>query len=105
MMRKTIATLTTLLALMAPAHAADDTMAAPVLRASVNVTSDVVRVGDLVDNAGPAAQIAVSHDTGWLRGYQDRTDARLLHRLGLLLPEASAPLDIREEEGDGARGQ
>jgi flagella basal body P-ring formation protein FlgA len=59
MMRKTIATLTTLLALMAPAHAADDTMAAPVLRASVNVTSDVVRVGDLVDNAGPAAQIAV----------------------------------------------
>lgn len=58
-MRKTIATLSALLALTLPARAADDTMAAPVLRASVNVTSDVVRVGDLVDNAGSAAQIPV----------------------------------------------
>ncbi|MBR1219757.1 flagellar basal body P-ring formation protein FlgA [Bradyrhizobium sp. U87765 SZCCT0131] len=31
----------------------------PVLRASVSVSSDVVRIGDLVDNAGSAAQIAV----------------------------------------------
>jgi flagella basal body P-ring formation protein FlgA len=31
----------------------------PVLHATVTVTSDVVRVGDLVDNAGTAAQIAV----------------------------------------------
>jgi flagellar basal body P-ring formation protein FlgA len=30
-----------------------------VLRANVNVTGEVVRIGDLVDNAGPAAQIAV----------------------------------------------
>ena len=32
---------------------------APVLRASVNVASDVVRIGDVVDNAGTAAQIAI----------------------------------------------
>ena len=34
-------------------------IAAPVLRASVNVASDVVRIGDVVDNAGNAAQIAI----------------------------------------------
>ncbi len=61
MIRKTIATLAALLALAAPVRAetADDTLAAPTLRASVNVTSDVVRVGDLIDNAGSAAQIPV----------------------------------------------
>ncbi|HEV7877543.1 flagellar basal body P-ring formation chaperone FlgA [Bradyrhizobium sp.] len=32
---------------------------APVLRASINVASDVVRIGDVVDNAGAAAQIAI----------------------------------------------
>ena len=36
-----------------------DDVAAPVLRASVNVASDVVRIGDVVDNAGTAAQIAI----------------------------------------------
>ena len=36
-----------------------DTLTVPTLRASVNVSSDVVRIGDLVDNAGTAAQIAV----------------------------------------------
>jgi flagella basal body P-ring formation protein FlgA len=34
-------------------------VAAPVLRANVNVASDVVRIGDVVDNAGNAAQIAI----------------------------------------------
>jgi flagella basal body P-ring formation protein FlgA len=34
-------------------------VAAPVLRANVNVASDVVRIGDVVDNAGKAAQIAI----------------------------------------------
>ena len=29
------------------------------LRAGVTVTSDVVRIGDVIDNAGPAAQIAI----------------------------------------------
>lgn len=59
MIRTTIATITALLALALPAQAADDGIAAPTLRASVTVTSDVVRVGDLIDNAGSAAQIAV----------------------------------------------
>src|SRR3954471_16266004 len=36
-----------------------DVMAAPRLRATVTVTSDIVRIGDLIDNAGPAAQIAM----------------------------------------------
>jgi flagellar basal body P-ring formation protein FlgA len=37
----------------------DDVIAAPALRASVTVSGDVVRIGDLIDNAGTAAQIAV----------------------------------------------
>jgi flagella basal body P-ring formation protein FlgA len=37
----------------------DDTIAAPVLRANVAVTGDVVRIGDVIDNAGVAAQIAI----------------------------------------------
>jgi flagella basal body P-ring formation protein FlgA len=41
------------------AQSREDAVAAPVLRASVNVASDVVRIGDVVDNAGPAAQIAI----------------------------------------------
>jgi len=41
------------------AQSGDDVIAAPVLRASVTVTSDVVRIGDVIDNAGVAAQIAI----------------------------------------------
>ncbi|HEV7601037.1 MAG TPA: flagellar basal body P-ring formation chaperone FlgA [Bradyrhizobium sp.] len=41
------------------AQSREDAIAAPVLRASVNVTADVVRIGDVVDNAGNAAQIAI----------------------------------------------
>ena len=37
----------------------DDAIAAPVLRASVTVSGDVVRIGDVIDNAGTAAQIAI----------------------------------------------
>jgi len=48
-----------LLALSAPARAADEAIAQPTLRASITVTSDVVRVGDLIDNAGSTAQIPV----------------------------------------------
>src|SRR6266536_895764 len=36
-----------------------DVIATPALRATVNVTSDIVRIGDLVDNAGPAAQTPI----------------------------------------------
>jgi flagella basal body P-ring formation protein FlgA len=54
-------------ALPAPALAASadnwasDTavIALPVLRANVAVTSDIVRIGDVIDNAGPASQIAI----------------------------------------------
>lgn len=59
MIRITLATVSTLLVLALPARAADDGIAAPTLRASVTVTSDVVRVGDLIDNAGSAALIPV----------------------------------------------
>ena len=59
MMRKTITTLAALIALSASARAADDAITPPTLRASITVTSDVVRVGDLVDHAGSAAQVAV----------------------------------------------
>lgn len=52
-------------ALLATATAAlgqakrDDTIAAPKLRANISVASEVVRIGDLIDNAGPAAGIAI----------------------------------------------
>ena len=36
-----------------------DVIAAPVLRASVTVSGDLVRIGDVIDNAGSAAQIAI----------------------------------------------
>lgn len=59
MIRATLATISALLALALPAAAADDFIASPTLRASVSVTADVVRVGDLIDNAGSAALIPV----------------------------------------------
>ncbi|MBB4368583.1 flagella basal body P-ring formation protein FlgA [Bradyrhizobium sp. cir1] len=59
MIRTTLATISALLLLAMPAEAADDGIAAPTLRANVTVTSDVVRVGDLIDNAGSAALIPV----------------------------------------------
>jgi flagella basal body P-ring formation protein FlgA len=37
----------------------DDVIAPPVLRASVSVSGDIVRIGDVIDNAGPAAQIGI----------------------------------------------
>lgn len=41
------------------AQSNDDTIAVPVLRAKIIVTADVVRIGDVIDNAGPAARIAI----------------------------------------------
>ena len=41
------------------AQTRDDVAAVAVLRASVTVTSDVVRIGDVIDNAGTSAQIAI----------------------------------------------
>jgi flagella basal body P-ring formation protein FlgA len=59
MIRTTLATISALLVLALPARAADEFIATPTLRASITVTSDVVRVGDLIDNAGSAALIPV----------------------------------------------
>jgi flagella basal body P-ring formation protein FlgA len=59
MLRTTFAVL---LALTAPATAQVTGSlgpASPLLKHSVTVTSDVVRIGDLIDNAGTAAQIAI----------------------------------------------
>lgn len=59
MLRTTFAVL---LALTAPATAQVTGSlgpASPLLKRSVTVTSEVVRIGDLVDNAGAAAQIAI----------------------------------------------
>ena len=41
------------------AQASNETIDVPVLRPKVAVTSDVVRIGDVVDNAGTSAQIAI----------------------------------------------
>ncbi|CAN5197029.1 flagellar basal body P-ring formation chaperone FlgA [soil metagenome] len=41
------------------AQSAQDELSSPVLRASVTVSSDIVRIGDVIDNAGTAAQIAI----------------------------------------------
>ena len=41
------------------AQSSEDVIATPVLRASVTVSSDVVRIGDILDNAGTAALIAI----------------------------------------------
>lgn len=37
----------------------NDAIASPGLRATVSVAGDVVRIGDVIDNAGPAADIAI----------------------------------------------
>ncbi|QUS40974.1 flagellar basal body P-ring formation protein FlgA [Tardiphaga alba] len=37
----------------------DNTIAVPALRANVSISGDVVRIGDVIDNAGHAAQIAI----------------------------------------------
>jgi flagella basal body P-ring formation protein FlgA len=41
------------------AQASEETITAPVLRANVTVESDVVRIGDVIDNAGTASLIAI----------------------------------------------
>jgi flagella basal body P-ring formation protein FlgA len=55
--------LVTALLLAAPAAARaqekEDAVATPVLRGQVTVESDIVRIGDVVENAGTAAQIAI----------------------------------------------
>jgi flagella basal body P-ring formation protein FlgA len=43
----------------APAQTRDDVVAAPVLRANVSVAGDLVRIGDVIDNAGSFGKIAI----------------------------------------------
>jgi flagellar basal body P-ring formation protein FlgA len=52
-----LALMPALIGLFAQAAAAQNAM--PALRASVTVSSDVVRIGDLVENAGPVADVAI----------------------------------------------
>lgn len=60
-MFRMLMTATALLGSLIPvfAQSAPDSIAAPVLRANVTVSSDIVRIGDVIDNAGGAAQIAI----------------------------------------------
>src|ERR1700721_4706166 len=44
---------------LARAQENDDTIPSPVLRAQVTVERDIVRIGDLIDNSGTAAQVAI----------------------------------------------
>src|SRR5271156_5283149 len=44
---------------VALAQEKEDPIAAPVLRAQVTVERDVVLIGDMIENAGTAAQIAI----------------------------------------------
>jgi flagellar basal body P-ring formation protein FlgA len=57
--RLTIATLATLLALCCGALAQTTPPPLPALISSVTVSSDIVRIGDLVENAGPVADIPI----------------------------------------------
>lgn len=41
------------------AQSEQDSLSGPVLRTNITVSSDVVRIGDVIDNAGTAAQIAI----------------------------------------------
>src|SRR5713226_5626709 len=43
----------------ARAQVRDEVIAAPVLRASVSVAGDLVRIGDVIDNAGSSGRIAI----------------------------------------------
>lgn len=43
----------------ASAQSRDDVLATPALRANVTVSADIVRIGDVIDNAGPAGNIAI----------------------------------------------
>jgi flagella basal body P-ring formation protein FlgA len=61
MMMRSLLLATALLAFDAATAFAEttDAIAVPVLRARVTVTGDVVRIGDVIDNAGPAGAIAI----------------------------------------------
>src|ERR1700686_5202242 len=53
------AALITVSGVAAKAQTRDDLAAVQVLRANVTVTGNLVRIGDVIDNAGASAQIAI----------------------------------------------
>jgi len=59
MIHSSIRNLTLALALILPPAASALAQAVPTLRDSVTVTSDIVRIGDLVDNAGAVANVPI----------------------------------------------
>lgn len=70
------------------AQTRDDVIAAPVLRANVTVSGDLVRIGDVIDHAGAAAQIAIYRapdlgTTGSLPVAQVLTALRAHHVIGV----------------------
>lgn len=70
------------------AQSAADGIATPTLRASVTVSGDVVRIGDVLDNAGSASQIAIFRapdlgTTGSLPVRQLLTALRAHHVIGV----------------------
>src|SRR3569623_1917452 len=72
----------------ARAEPAQDVANAPSLRASAIISSDVVRIGDLVDNAGTAAQVAIYRapdlgTTGTLRTAQQLETLRANEVIGV----------------------
>jgi flagella basal body P-ring formation protein FlgA len=62
MIARSLLLLTALLAASVSAALAqtrDEIIATPVLRANITISGDIVRIGDIIDNAGSAAQIAI----------------------------------------------
>ena len=102
--RMTLLATALLAANVAAAFAAgDDVIAVPVLRANVTVSDDVVRIGDVIDNAGTAAQVAIYRapdlgTTGSLPTAQVLS-ALQAHQEGIVPPGVDNP-----ETYQGARG-
>src|SRR3981081_313871 len=97
-------------------QSAGDTLMGPVLRANVSVTGDIVRIGDVIDNAGPAAAIAIYRapdlgTTGSLPTAQVLTALRAHQVIGVDTKDVSAisitrlarTLDARDIELQVAR--
>lgn len=115
---KTGLALASLLIAAAPLRAepAQDTVEGPSLRASAVIMSEVVRIGDLVDNAGTASQIAIYRapdlgTTGMLRAAQLIETLRANQVVGvnthglkeIAITRASRPLPITEIEQQVAK--
>jgi flagella basal body P-ring formation protein FlgA len=92
MIRIAVIALGLLLALGAPAGAGSATAAAPRLKELVTVSSDLVRIGDLVENAGPAAATPVfrAPDLG-------QTGSVAVSRIA----EALQPYELKNLDTDG----